>query len=345
MKNWLIFLVIPLGALLLFSTGFYTYWNHADPRSTCASCHEITPSVSTWEHSAHRDVPCFDCHGTALGNGIHSLKEKANMVFTHFREDVHSGEIRLSEDQVLEMQARCAGCHQSEQARWSAGGHATVYERIFLDSVHNTREQLYWDCFRCHGMYYAGNIYDLVTPVSTQGPWSLREPAKAGQPLIPCLACHQMHSANEPLRTGTGADERNPACGLYLRSDKMHLRADLLPMPDLLDEGREVRVSADPAQSLCLQCHAPGAHHAAGSSDDRTPTGVHEGLSCRSCHEVHSNSAARSCAACHPAISNCGLDVHTMNTSYLDPASPNNIHFVSCTDCHSGEMPVRAIAK
>jgi hypothetical protein len=231
MKNWLIFLVIPLGALLLFSTGFYTYWNHADPRSTCASCHEITPSVSTWEHSAHRDVPCFDCHGTALGNGIHSLKEKANMVFTHFREDVHSGEIRLSEDQVLEMQARCAGCHQSEQARWSAGGHATVYERIFLDSVHNTREQLYWDCFRCHGMYYAGNIYDLVTPVSTQGPWSLREPAKAGQPLIPCLACHQMHSANEPLRTGTGADERNPACGLYLRSDKMHLRADLLPMP------------------------------------------------------------------------------------------------------------------
>ena len=340
MKNWLLFLIIPLGFLLLFSTGFYTYWNNADPRSTCASCHEITPSVSTWEHSAHRDVPCFDCHGTALGNGIHSLKEKANMLFTHFSSEKYHDEIRLSEAQVLEMQGRCAKCHQSEYARWASGGHATGYARIFLDSAHNAQERLYWDCFRCHGMYYEGNIYDLVTPVSTEGPWSLLEPEKAGQAVMPCLACHQVHSPNEVLGTASAGEERNPSFGLYLRSDKMHLRADHLPRPDMFGDGRKLLVSTDPVQALCLQCHAPGAHRIAGSSDDRTPTGVHEGLSCRSCHEPHSNTAAASCLTCHPAISNCGLDVHAMNTSFRDPLSPNNIHFVACVDCHPAGRPV-----
>ena len=57
-------------------------------------------------------------------------------------------------------------------------------------------------------------------------------------------------------------------------------------------------------------------------------------LICTACHDPHSNDARNSCASCHPAISNCKLDVATMNTSYADPKSKNNIHFVSCADCH-----------
>ena len=55
------------------------------------------------------------------------------------------------------------------------------------------------------------------------------------------------------------------------------------------------------------------------------------------CHETHSNNTKNSCKTCHPAISNCKIDVTKMNTSYADAKSPNNIHFVGCTDCHKAE--------
>ncbi|MDD2248045.1 MAG: cytochrome c3 family protein, partial [Proteiniphilum sp.] len=93
-------------------------------------------------------------------------------------------------------------------------------------------------------------------------------------------------------------------------------------------------VSSDGVTRNCVQCHSPNAWHEAGTSDDRIPRGVHKGLSCAACHEPHSNYERNSCATCHPAISNCNLDVTQMNTTYADKNSPNNIHFVSCTDCH-----------
>jgi hypothetical protein len=34
------------------------------------------------------------------------------------------------------------------------------------------------------------------------------------------------------------------------------------------------------------------------------------------------------------------LDVETMNTTYFNPGSPYNIHFVSCKDCHGLVLPL-----
>ncbi|MBS0000105.1 MAG: cytochrome c3 family protein [Cyclobacteriaceae bacterium] len=344
MKGIFIFLVIPVTVLIISFFGFYAFWNQADPVTTCASCHEITPSVSTMQSAAHREIKCFECHGTALENGIHSLKEKANMVVAHLSEEKWNTDIRMTETQVLEVMERCANCHQSEYTKWKSGRHSTTYANIFLNPVHNSVERLYWDCFRCHGMFYESDIYNLVTPVSTQGPWELKNPEKAEQPAIPCLSCHQVHTQNEPyqslahIQSPNDIPDRNPAFGLYLRSDHMFLRADFLPVPDMNSKGIPVKFSKDPSQVLCVQCHAPGAFHGIGTNDDRTPTGVHEGLNCKSCHEPHSNNPKNSCSTCHPAISNCGLDVETMNTTYSSPASMHNIHFVSCEDCH-GEKP------
>ncbi|MFC2125498.1 multiheme c-type cytochrome [Bacteroidota bacterium] len=334
MKRFLLYLIVPMAIILISSAGFYGYWNSADPVKTCASCHEITPSVSTWQHSAHREVKCFDCHGTALSNGLHSLKEKTNMVFTHISEEKQNDEIRMTEAQVLEVEQRCAGCHQDEYGKWKTGGHGTNYRNIFLNQVHNSEERLYWDCLRCHGMFFEGNIYDLVTPISTIGPWSLLDPDKELHPVIPCQTCHKIHTENSPYKSGIQAPDRNPSYGLYVRAEKFHLRGDHLPVPEMYHGDQQIKVSDDPVQALCVQCHAPGAFHFAGTSDDRTPTGVHEGLSCSSCHEPHSNNPKNSCISCHPAISNCGLDVTKMNTTHFYANSPNNIHFVACTDCH-----------
>ncbi len=87
------------------------------------------------------------------------------------------------------------------------------------------------------------------------------------------------------------------------------------------------------AQAICYQCHAPripdtgtvaAAHHwgpQVGSGNDRTPMGVHEGLSCLSCHIGHDENATASCKTCHPQMSHCGIDVEKMDTTYFNAAS------------------------
>jgi len=113
----------------------------------------------------------------------------------------------------------------------------------------------------------------------------------------------------------------------------------LLPIVPMTQGERAVKVSLDPRQRLCTQCHAPSAFRQTGTADDRTPTGVHEGLSCLDCHSSHTNSANASCATCHPAVSNCGLNVERMDTTFRTTGSSHNIHTVACGDCHQGQRP------
>ena len=345
-------LFIP-GAALLFvigaTGGLYYFWGTASPRSTCESCHEIESSSLTWAQSGHRDFLCKECHGTALSSGLHSLKEKGMMLVDHFT-GAGPERIALDEQQVLEMTGNCRRCHGAEYARWLSGGHSATYGAIFLNDKHNAAEQLNADCLRCHGMFYGGTIEDLVTPLSRKGPWNLPVSGKSGQSAIPCLTCHKIHREGSPAVPAEYAEPGKIFYGrkgspspvlFYDRYEKIHIPAAALPVLKVSEGTRNVRVSDDPRERVCIQCHAPGAFHRAGTGDDRTPRGVHEGLSCLACHDNHSNDARGSCIHCHPAISNCALDVRTMNTTFAESRSPHNIHFVRCIDCHTKGIPER----
>jgi len=110
-------------------------------------------------------------------------------------------------------------------------------------------------------------------------------------------------------------------------------------VPAVYEGDRRVKMSPDQRQSLCYQCHAPVSTMQALSGDDRTPLGVHEGLSCLACHQKHGQSARQSCVECHPRLSNCGLDVEKMDTTFRDPKSAHNVHTVKCLDCHPKGAP------
>ncbi|HEX7583294.1 MAG TPA: NapC/NirT family cytochrome c [Prolixibacteraceae bacterium] len=350
-KTIIILLICFFGFILFF--GGYARWNSANPDKTCASCHEINPSVNEWHTSAHRNIRCTECHGTAMSNGIHSLKEKADMVFSHLGEKKQHEEIRMTEKQVLELSDKCAKCHQTEYAKWLSGGHSANYADIFMNGKHNLEEKPYWACLRCHGMFYDGDIKTLLQkPEKADGVWKLNDMKKASDPTIPCLSCHQIHSENEVLGVIGRHDvpkeisyerlNRNPSISWYIRADKRHIRTDKLMKIPMMDHGNPIKVSNDSGSKLCQQCHSPNFVHQTGSEDDRTPTGVHEGISCMACHSPHSNDSRSSCKNCHPAISNCKIDVTTMNTTYLDINSPNNIHSVSCSSCHTNVQELRA---
>lgn len=336
--------LILIVVILLAS---YSRWNKAAPSKTCASCHEISRSVELWTGSTHRNIACNECHGTALSEGIHSLKEKGAMVF-HHNSELKPEDIKISEDQRMKVMERCNECHQTEYARWNSGGHAMNYSEVLLNKAHNKTETISEDCLRCHGMFFdKGNVSDLVEPLDTTGPWKLRNVNIGGRSAIPCFACHKVHQSGIPgIRPNLEipgslhySRKSENLAAFYFRRDSMYFPVSGLSPVEINHNGVALKVSQDPDQRLCLQCHSPNAFNMNGTNDDRTPRGVHEGISCLACHDSHSNSALASCKTCHPAISNCKIEVEKMNTTYYNRSSKNNIHFVACTDCHVNGRP------
>jgi hypothetical protein len=271
-------------------------------------------------------------------------------VVAHFRGQ-EAERIHVKHTDLYPVVERCQKCHQQEFADWQAGPHGSAYARFFLDKKHNARRLLMDDCLRCHGMHFEGAMRDLVTPLNTTGPWKLKSPELGARAAIPCLACHEMHREGKPLLRGSPRVEPpgptqeifRPSLALYDRREQSHISTAILPLPRMLQGERVVKMSPDRRQALCYQCHAPLANMQAGSGDDRTGLGVHEGLSCLACHLKHGQQTRASCANCHPRLSNCGIDVEKMDTTFRDRKSAHNIHFVACVDCHTKGVPKKRV--
>lgn len=292
------YILTTLVVLFVIGISLYSTWNALNPNYTCAMCHEIRPACAGWEQSAHADVTCIECHGAAL-ESVQSAKEKLNMIYTHFTTRKTFEDISLTEEQSLMIAARCAECHQAEHASWKTGAHSTTYKDIFMDVEHNKEERPYWDCFRCHGMFYDGDIDDLMAMEGDVEKWHIKDTKQMNQPTITCLACHQAHheqprteayeNMNEEERAALAEKAKYPATALYMRTDKRHMpSADLIEIE--LYQGNTLKQTIDdPNTLLCMQCHSPNSARQINSEDDKTPMGRYEGMSCITCHDPHSN--------------------------------------------------------
>jgi hypothetical protein len=334
-----------LAAALILVPGTSLYFESGRGRR-CTSCHEMQPLYDTWHASSHRNVACGGCHGDAFTLDAAFHMNNVHRAWSHVRDDLPE-RVGFGNRYVMAIDRECRSCHRQEYSRWESGPHSSGFARIFLDRKHNTANMPMDDCLRCHGMFYEGGVGDLVQPVNRTGPWRLTEPDLAGMPSMPCATCHQVHRFGEPLRK-TGEDGRKPgpaqeiarpSLAFFDRRTEQYVPVADLSIPAMKDDARAVRLSPDQRQALCYQCHAPIASMQVGSGDDRTAIGVHEGISCLACHEQHGQKTRASCATCHPKMSNCGLDVEKMDTSFLSAGNKHNIHWVRCVDCHVKGVP------
>jgi hypothetical protein len=337
--------VAALSIALAYGSSWYYTSQHGQG---CASCHEMAVFTSAIHTSAHRTTTCLDCHEASLATKLRHIRVHL------FGQPPEA--IRLRDVDVVAMTGNCQRCHQHEYASWHAGPHSATYTQIFADPVHNAKRRLTDDCLRCHGMHFNGAVRDLVQPMNASGPWHLVRASVADEPTMPCMACHQVHregptQSRPSTRISVAVPPVRETLAFFDRREQVHFAATLLTIPQLFDGARAVKISPDQRQALCYQCHAPrqpetGALAVAnhwgpqiGSGDDRTPIGVHEGISCFSCHNGHSENATASCKTCHPQMSNCGLDVEKMDTTFASAKSAHNIHWVKCTDCHQHGVP------
>jgi len=338
---------LALAALILLPPASEFYYE-SGKGTPCTSCHEMQPVFDRWHASTHRATSCGQCHGDALTFDASFHLTNANRLYSHLKGDLPE-RVGFGNRFVLAMTERCASCHRQEFSAWQSGPHSASYARIFLDKKHNTANMLMDDCLRCHGAYFDGGISELVTPINRTGPWRLLPAELAKMPSMPCLTCHEMHREGQPMKktdvqgrvVGPSQEIARPSLAFYDRRGQAYIPLADLPMPAMLEGQRVVKMAKDQRQALCYQCHAPTAAMQVGSGDDRTGLGVHEGISCLACHAQHGQKTRASCANCHPKMSNCGLDVETMDTTFKSTASKHNIHWVKCADCHTHGVPKR----
>lgn len=324
-----IFIVSGLVTLSLGGIGAVYY--HAAGPALCARCHEIQPAHDSWLESSHRNVSCSACHGDPLTFDWRVHLQKAHELLAHLRGDFEEP-VRISFHNLMVTQERCIACHQQEGADWRAGPHSADYARIFLDETRNSTRVLTDDSLRPHGMHFPGGIQDLVANSANGEPRCLLDPRLKTMPTMPCMTCHQIHTPGAPLPP-YGADERNeeiarPSLAFFDYQKRAHIPLAALPMPDIYNGSWRVDINADPRQVLCYQCHAPEPHPQpqAGSGDDRTCVGVHEGISCLTCHQKHRQTTRNACDICHPRFSPGLDDVKDMDTTFRSRDSERDIH-------------------
>lgn len=240
-----------------------------------------------------------------------------------------------------------------------------------LNTTHNSGETPDQTCVKCHSPELGTvKISDIVQPLDTQGPWKLvGQYANLGDlPSIPCLACHQPH-AQKPAGLLPGmnfADEstfyRNviapQVTNLFIYDAFAQKYIDPAPIAPVMNGDQQIPIADTRANRVCYNCHAtaraesnlfdpstpPQGDNSVGTGDDRTLTGVHQGIPCVTCHMPggsHTFNPMNACQQCHSAGSTpASLDYVThAQTSYTDPSlsllsgnmSPLNIHFLDKT--------------
>ncbi len=196
----------------------------------------------------------------------------------------------------------CTKCHGTAHGEWAMSLHAATPTDVLLNKAHDTEELLVDECIQCHAPFQASTYHvgDFVRPLDQKGPWHLVAANVSEWQAIRCEVCHDVTSAAP------------------------HMLAFYDPTTQTYD-------TVAPTD-LCEKCHQ------AGTDDSRDLAGsVHQGLTCIACHLRNGMNidARNACSSCHPKVDPPGHPAITDLHTSFDPASPYNVHFITCKICHN----------
>ena len=302
------------------ATGFALLGAHAD--ATCGSCHLDNQFSDTGSE-------CIDCHRLDdVHNGnrgaecqsCHTVKSWAESSFDHAKETgfaltgAHTTATCASCHQadlaVTNPPTDCVGCHSNDDVHLNARGsdcaqcHTTKTWQTSFDHAQETgfaltgaHESL--SCSSCH----TGELTDPL-PTTCAGCHETSDPHE--NTLGDCSECHRTNTWLDNIRFDHEFT-RFPLVGLHQTQtcEQCHDSLVFGEAPEQCSDCHE-----DYHQGVfptdCATCHHPGGWQL-WRFDHNTQTdflleGVHETLSCDSCHNVETSSADNQpgdCQACH----------------------------------------------
>jgi len=249
------------------------------------------------------------------------------------------------------------------------------------NASHNSGEQLDQTCVKCHSPELGTtDISKIVQPMNTKGPWALVGAYldSANAPAISCFACHQTHMPLQPgLLPGMDFGDESTfyrnvvpptVTNLYVYDAFAQRHVAPQAIATVMDGGKAIPIEQTMVNRLCYTCHATdraesnlyepqtpaSGDNIVGTGDDRTLTGVHQGIECITCHMPagsHTFNPMDSCSQCHGQGGATAplAYVTTVRTSYNDPTlsmltgnkSPLNIHWLDKTKLSPQYQPAK----
>ena len=104
-------LVVVLGLVVFANRGYYAGSTYSG--NYCTSCHQIQASYDTWTTSAHRNLDCKECHGSAFTTDL----EMHRTNFRHLYYQV-SGHITISKCILVQWTATAVTlCRQKKHTK------------------------------------------------------------------------------------------------------------------------------------------------------------------------------------------------------------------------------------
>jgi nitrate/TMAO reductase-like tetraheme cytochrome c subunit len=323
------------GLALLVPASYVAVEKSSEPEF-CNSCHIMEPYYSSWEHSAHADIKCIECHfepgtmGTVRGK-FQAISQLAKYVTrtqgtrpwaeVSDASCVRSGCHALSSLEGSMEFGRVAFDHRPHllETRGKRMRCVTCHSQVLVDQHFAIEESV---CYTCHFQPGA----DGVIPERTGGCGVCHGPPQgelevAGRPFehAPYLArgvdCRECHDA-VVQGTGTVHEQRCRSC---------HGEPELLAeigAPELLHQKHVTERKVE-----CSECHLE-IQHGLGLSASAHPASDH---ACAACHGS-AHEAALLVAAGAGAVGASG------------PASRMLETHVACKACHSGRSGAGASA-
>lgn len=112
----------------------------------CASCHEISPQVATWQVSTHNSVTCLDCHSNPGTVGYVSRKLQAvKELYVHFTNQIPANiEPKVNTE-------TCILCHTGKNSSFpQAKNIALTSGSLAPSSSHTFILENKVSCLNCH---------------------------------------------------------------------------------------------------------------------------------------------------------------------------------------------------